>query len=216
MKGKQLMSLASTSSTTPLELARHPLFTGLGSAVLRPLLDGARLQRCQRGQTISGPGAGPGLHLLLRGGLWLYELTTDGRRLILDRIGPGGVDGLVGLAGMESTFSEAAEPSEVASIPVTLVRRIVVEQPTLRRNLLAITLDQLRQREAQLRRIATRNPDQRIADQLLALTRKEKGPEQQRASVWWAPRFSHEALPICWRFGGRRSRFTSSGCSSWA
>lgn len=183
---------SASSPAPPCALARHPLFDGLEAAALGPLLEEVRVRRCEVGEMVCRPGARPALHLLLSGRLCLYELTTDGRRIILDYLEAGGVDGLLEVAGMDGHFSVATEAAEVASIAPPILDRISECEPAFGFNLLTVAMRRLRRREEQLERLALRDPDQRIADQLLALAR-QSGNDAATAR-WWAPRLSHEAL----------------------
>lgn len=185
------MDVAS-STTRPIELSDHPVFAGLDPRRLSAPLAGVRPRQYQAGDTVAQPGGGPALHLLLTGRLCLYELTADGRRIILDYLEAGGVDGMLEVAGMRGHFAAAAAPSVVASIVPAVLDRIVEEEPGFGYNLLAVTVRRLERREAQLERLALRNPDQRIADQLLALA--EDCGNDPGATRWWVPRLSHEAL----------------------
>jgi CRP-like cAMP-binding protein len=179
-------------TTAPGPLLEHPLFAGLDAAAVGTLLRDVRIRRLRRGDAVDRPGVPPSLHVVVAGRLCLFELTTDGRRIILDYIGPGGVDGMLGLAGMESHFSVVVEAGEVASFSAAAVDRIAAADPGFGFNLLAIALGRLRRREEQLERIALRDPDQRIAGQLLALAAEcQDGAHSPR---WRVPRLSHEAL----------------------
>ena len=179
---------------TALDVARHPVLAGVAGATIEQLLAHVHVRHWRRGRTISAPYARPAVHLVLDGCIWMYALTTEGRRLILDRLSPGDVDGLMGLAGIDGHFSQAAEDSDVASIALTVVRRLAMGEPTFAANLFCIAVRRLQRRQDQLKRLTVRDPNQRIADQMLALARSDEGAGRSPERGWWAPRISHEAL----------------------
>lgn len=188
-----ITTTAAVDQVTPTELAGHPVFEGLAVAPLASALRDVRTRRREAGETVCGPGGRAALHLVLSGRLCLYEVTTDGRRVILDFLDAGGVDGMLELAGLGGHFSAAVEASHVASVPPPVLDRIAQVAPGFSFNLLKVTIRRLRRREDQLERLALRDPDQRIADQLLALA-EASGPSGQGAAPLSAPRVSHEAL----------------------
>ena len=73
---------------------------------------------------------------MLSGRLCLFDLTADGRRLILDYVEAGGFDGFLSVAGLRGHFSEAMTPSEVVSIGRSLLDQLVLLQPRLALNML--------------------------------------------------------------------------------
>lgn len=189
-------SVAAAASHDPEVWPRaldHPLFSGLDRERLAPVLDRVQPKRYEVGDVVGQPGSRwPALHLLLEGRLCVYELTPDGRRVILDYLDRGGADGLLDLAGLGGHFSAAASPSEVASIPPGVLDQVVELTPEVSFNLLSMTVRRLHRREGQLELLSLRDPDQRLAGQLLVLA-EESGVEVG-AATWSTPRLSHEAL----------------------
>jgi CRP-like cAMP-binding protein len=93
----------------------HPIFAGTRLEALKPLLADVKTRVFAAGDTVSRPDmAWPVMQLLLEGRLCLFELTHDGRRIILDYVDPGGVDGMV-MAGRRGHFAVALERSRVAA-----------------------------------------------------------------------------------------------------
>src|ERR671930_1346480 len=65
----------------------HPLFRGLDAGRLMPHLALVRVRTYSAGDLLASPDSRrPALNLVLSGRLCLFELTADGRRMILDFI----------------------------------------------------------------------------------------------------------------------------------
>jgi CRP-like cAMP-binding protein len=170
----------------------QPVFRNLPEGPLRPCLQQLGLREYAAGETVAEPGARrAALHLLLSGRLRVFEVTRAGRRIIFDLVEPGGVDGMLTLAGLLGHFTQAVVRSEVVSVPRQTFEDMVAVEPRLALNLLWITSRRLRRREDQLTRLTLRDTGQRIAAQLLALSGDLDGQGNEEASC---PRLSHEAL----------------------
>jgi CRP/FNR family cyclic AMP-dependent transcriptional regulator len=177
-----------TRAHVPLAaVIEHPLFEGVAVEPIRDLLVRARPCAYPAGDIVATPGSSAAIHLVLDGRLRLYELAPDGRRVIFDHVGAGGIDGLFGLAGGQSHFTEAVEDSLVAALPESLLRALVHAAPAIALNLLAALCHRLLRQEEQVERLTMRDPCQRLADQLLALA-------DQPDSRSCPGRLSHEAL----------------------
>jgi CRP/FNR family transcriptional regulator len=170
----------------------QPVFRNLAHETLRPCLQQLGVREYAAGEIVAEPAARrPALHLLLSGRLRVFEVTRAGRRIIFDLVEPGGVDGILTLAGLRGHFTQAVVRSAVVSVPRQTFEDMVTAEPRLALNLLWIMSRRLRRREDQLTRLTLRDTGQRIAAQLLALSGDRDGQEPGEASC---PRLSHEAL----------------------
>ncbi|MBO0682083.1 MAG: Crp/Fnr family transcriptional regulator [Candidatus Dormibacteraeota bacterium] len=168
----------------------HPVFEGTELDRLRPLLADVTSRVFAAGETVSRPETSvPVAQLLLEGRLCLFHLTREGRRVILDYIEPGGIDGMR-LAGRHGHFAVALQRSRVAALSPALIANLIHLDPQFAINLLREAGDRLRRREEHLERLVLRDPAQRLAGQLLALS-EDVAPRDGR---WVIPRVSHEAL----------------------
>lgn len=169
----------------------HALFQNLSRARLRPRVQALTLHRYAAGEIVSDPALRrSALHLLLSGRLRVYDVTGGGRRVIFDHIDPGGVDSMLTVAGLRGHFTEAVASSEVVTIPRPVVEEMLEAEPRLALNLLWTMSRRLRRHEDHLTRLALRDPDQRIAAQLLALADGDRDPR----GIATSPRLSHDAL----------------------
>jgi CRP/FNR family transcriptional regulator len=111
------------------------------------------------------------MYLLLDGRLRAFQLTAEGRKLILDIIQPGGFDGLLPMLGQRGHFTEAADDSVVASLEWELLEQLLASEPCIIRTLTELLARRLESREEQLESMVIRNPTRRLARQLSALAR---------------------------------------------
>jgi CRP/FNR family transcriptional regulator len=131
------------------------------------------------------------LHLMLSGRCQVSDVTSDGRRIILDYVQPGGMDGFLALAGLRGHFIEAVTPSDVVTIDRRTLDDMLQAEPRLAANLLWPMTRHLRRREDHVRRLIMRDPSQRLAAQLIELADLLGEPARSPATC---PRMSHEAL----------------------
>lgn len=172
---------------------QHPLFEGVEASRVLPLLSGVRPRDYRVGEIVCHPDLRrPGLLLLLYGRLCLFDLTSEGRRVILGYVEPGGVEGLLTLNGLPDHFAEAVAPSQAVSVSRPLLERLTEAEPKVATNLVALASRRLKRLEEQLQRLTLRDPSARLAGQLLALA--ETFANDEEAETWVGPRLSHEQL----------------------
>ncbi len=176
-----------------MRLTQHPAFDGLDPKNLRLDLVLIKTSTVQTGELLSGPGLRPvRLHFVLEGELACFQLTADGKRLLMEILEPGALDGLLMVAGLNGHFTEARKRSVVASLTSSEVSRLTSREPLFAANLLRLTLQRLEKREDQLDSLAHREPGRRLARQLLALGGYLG--EQENGRMVLRPRLSHQTL----------------------
>ncbi|MDQ6901229.1 MAG: Crp/Fnr family transcriptional regulator [Candidatus Dormibacteraeota bacterium] len=174
------------------QVLHHPLFEGTEPERLRALLGSLRRRNYAPGETVALPSSRrAALQLVLSGRLCLFDLTPDGRRVILDYVEPGGFDGVLAVAGLRGHFTEAISEAEVVSISRRFLDQLVLAEPRIAVNLLWTMSRRLQRREDQIERMSLRDPSQRLAGQLVALA---ENVGEQQGEWWFTPRLSHEAL----------------------
>lgn len=181
------------SKTERSLLLGHPLFDGVNADQLDALLTGIPIKEVPRGMLLNTPGIAPGLlHLLIRGRLRAFQVTADGRELLLELIQEGGFDGLLSVAGRRGHFTESDEDSAIASLSLPALERLIALEPRIASNLLQLIIDRLQSREVHLEVIALNDPSQSLARQLLALA--ETMGTRQGDLVELKPRITHQML----------------------
>ena len=181
------------ASTSRARLAEHPLLRGVLTERLDRILDGIAVKEVAKGQLLNTPGVTPGLlYLVLRGRLRAYQMTADGRELLLELIPAGGFDGLLSIAGRRGHFTGAEVDSEVASLALPTLERLIGLDPRIATNLLHLIVERLEGREEHLEAVVLHDPTQRLARQLVALG-ETLGSRQGRLVALQA-RITHQML----------------------
>lgn len=163
-------------------LLRHPIFRGAEVDALADVLGTVGTRWIAKSTTLASPGSGQrAVILVLEGQLRSFLLTPDGRRVILELVGPGGIDGLLPTVGLTGHFTEAVQRSLVATLSPVQFDRLIRADPTVAVNLVTTATRRLAVREYQLESMAVRDPGRRIAAQLLFLARTsgERDPGRQ-------------------------------------
>lgn len=169
----------------------HELFADMDQERLRSHLAPLRVRLYGAGDRVAEPGQRRGLLLVLSGRLRTFHNTWSGKRVIFEYIEPGGVDGILSVAGLEGHHTEAVMPSQVLTIGRRSLEEMLAVEPRLAVNLQRVTTVKLRRREEHISRMTMRDPTQRLAAQLLALAGAGYTP---RGRVVRTPRISHESL----------------------
>lgn len=174
-------------------LLRHPLLQDVRTERLERILDGIAIKDVPRGKLLNTPGVTPGLlYLVIRGRLRAFQVSPDGRELLLELIPEGGFDGLLSIAGRRGHFTQADSDSTVASLARPTLDRLIALEPQVATNLLGLIVERLEGREEHLEAMALHDPNQRLARQLLALG--ETLGRRQGGKVMLKPRITHQML----------------------
>lgn len=165
-------------------LATNGLFAGLSTSELRDLSDRLRRRRYAKGQEIVAQGdPANGLFVVETGRVKITLLTPDGRELVLEEFGPGGVFGETNLLDDEPQWAGAVAAED--SILLTLGRedfvRFLEERPRVAIVLLATLSRKLRHTTQLVQGVAFLDVPARLARALLDLSEargkaSESGP----------------------------------------
>jgi CRP-like cAMP-binding protein len=170
----------------------HPLLNGLPVNRLYALLGPIKPRTVSAGRPLHSPNTETGhLYLVLSGVLRAYEITSDGREILMEIIGPGGFDGILPARGLRGHFTEALSDARVLSLSRGQVDALLTDPPTAKR-LIELIVGRLKDREDQLRMLAIREPEQRLAALLLYLGQKLGKREGTEITI--AHRLTHQAL----------------------
>lgn len=147
--------------------------TGLDQPALQTVLAAARTRRISAKDNIT-TGGQPASHLFLvqSGRVRFYHLTKQGDVVLLARLGPGDVFGLVALLKTKSAYMATAEATSECALLAwehSVVRKLASRHPLLVENGLHIALGYVHTYIERHVALVTRTADERLAETLLKL-----------------------------------------------
>lgn len=148
---------------------QHPVLAGWDPVHVRSALGHPQPRVIPAGTRLHSPDQERGaVHLVFHGLLRAFEVTADGREVLIEIIGPGGFDGILAARGYRGHFTEAIEDSVVLSLTPAQVDALCGDAGAARR-LIDLLVARVERREEQVRLFAIREPDKRLAALLLQL-----------------------------------------------
>lgn len=111
------------------------------------------------------------LFLLKEGRVQLYRISPDGKKLVIDNIGPGAIFGEMALIGqgMHNTFAEATEECVLLVMSREDVEHMLVTKPKVALRIFEELGSRLKETESRLEEIAFKGIPARLASYLLQL-----------------------------------------------
>ena len=174
-------------------LAQNTIFRDLNAEEINELDRMITTITCLPGRVLYRPGeAGSALFLLKSGGVQLYHLSTDGRKLITETLQPGawfGVMPLIG-QGIHNSFAEASIESRIYVINKHDMVNLLMHKPAVTYGLLQVFGQRLARMEAQLTDAAFKSTPARLATLLLQLAL----PQSNGTKACVVEGLSHEEL----------------------
>lgn len=119
------------------------------------------------------------LFVLKRGRVQIYRLTPEGRKLVLDTLGPGTIFGEMALVGqhMHSSYAEAVDDVTLCVMSRIDLERVLTEKPRVALRLLDVLGGRMRLLESQLEGIAFKSVPARLAGVLIDLAARAGSTE---------------------------------------
>jgi CRP-like cAMP-binding protein len=157
-------------------LTNIDLFRDLTGRELEDLDRITTMSAVQRGKVFFRPEEmGEVLFLLKKGHVQLYRISPDGKKLILDTVGPGTIFGEMSLIGqrMYNTFAEAVEDCLICVMSRPDVERLILDQPKVSLRIMEIMGRRLRGAETRLEDMAFKGVPARLASLLLRLSSEQ-------------------------------------------
>jgi len=114
---------------------------------------------------------GERLFLLRTGRVQLYRISPEGKKLVIATLGPGALFGEMALLGqqMHNAFAEAMEDCSIMVMSRADLERLMLNDATIGRRILALTRKRLSDAEARLEDMAFKGIPARLASLLLRL-----------------------------------------------
>jgi len=157
-------------------LTNIDLFRDLTGRELEDLDRITTMSAVQKGKVFFQPDEmGEVLFLLKKGHVQLYRISPDGKKLILDTVGPGTIFGEMSLIGqrMYNTFAEAVEDCLICVMSRPDVERLILDQPKVSLRIMEIMGRRLRGAETSLEDMAFKGVPARLASLLLRLSSEQ-------------------------------------------
>jgi CRP-like cAMP-binding protein len=154
--------------------AAVPIFAGVAEADLARLFDVATPLSLQKDQAVFARGDAAGsLYLILSGAVRMSTLAASGKRITVEIFQRDEVFGEIAAIddGVRTADATAMEPASLIAIPVTAFRGVLAVSAPLANNLLRMTTARLRRTYALLEDASLRSIEQRLAKQVLYLTK---------------------------------------------
>jgi len=160
-------------------LSSIEIFADLSDERLQWITDTTRMFTTTRGAIIYTPGeTGEVLFLLKRGLVRLYEISPEGKRLVMGTLAPGAFFGDMPLLGqaMNGTFAEAARDCLICAMGQGDVEALLLEEPKVALRLLGVIGRRLHEQRTVLAEVVFKSVPGRVAALLLRLA-QETGSE---------------------------------------
>lgn len=148
------------------------LFRDLSPRDLAELERVTTLTAVPRGRVFYRPeDPGERLFLLRQGRVQLYRISPEGKKLVIATLGPGALFGEMALLGqqMHNAFAEAMEDCSIMVMSRADLERLILNDATIGRRILALTHKRLSDAEARLEDMAFKGIPARLASLLLRL-----------------------------------------------
>ncbi|MFC2029100.1 Crp/Fnr family transcriptional regulator [Chloroflexota bacterium] len=130
------------------------------------------MSSCRKGKILYMPeDTSEVLFLLKKGRIQLYRISPDGKKLVIDTIGPGAVFGEMALIGqgMHNTFAEAIEECILCVMSRDELERLLVTKPKVALRIFETLGRRLKEAELRLEEIAFKGIPARLSSLLLLL-----------------------------------------------
>ena len=155
---------------------RLPGFAGLSDADLAAIGHATTLTHCVRGQQILSPDDPPDrIHIVRKGRVRVYRMTSEGKQLTLDIVEKGTILGDMGLLGQDplpEAYAEAIDDAVICTITPDELRELIVRFPVIGVNIIHHLSRRLQAAERELEAMAYQRVDQRLARKLLDLAQR--------------------------------------------
>lgn len=153
-------------------LSSIEIFSALPEERLEAIQEATTMFTCARGAVIYEPGeTGEVLFLLKRGLVQLYNLSPDGKKLVVGSLGPGAFFGDMPLLGqnMYGTFAEASRECLICAMGQEDVEALLLSEPQVALSIVHVLGRQLTEQRTVLAEMVFKSVPGRAAALLLRL-----------------------------------------------
>jgi len=157
-------------------LSNIEIFQDLSTNELEQMDRQITMSSCEPGRIFYMPeDTGEVLFLLKKGRVQLYRISPNGKKLVVETLGPGTIFGEMSLVGqgMHNTFAEAVDECLLCVMSRADVERLMREKPSVAFRFVEALGDRLSSVETRLEEIAFKSIPARLASLLLRLADEE-------------------------------------------
>ncbi|MCI0390919.1 MAG: Crp/Fnr family transcriptional regulator [Acidobacteria bacterium] len=186
--GTPTCELAASAGSFPTEeesrnkiayLSAMRIFRDLSKEEMNLIVSSTVMTTAVRGQLIYVPGeTGEAIFLLKKGSVHIYRLSLEGRKLIIQTVGPMTFFGEMAIVGqsMQNHFAEAAEDCLVCCMGKADVERLILSKPQVAIRMMDEIGQRLHDSQERLSDSVFKGTPARIASLLLHLSSQGKQP----------------------------------------
>jgi CRP-like cAMP-binding protein len=169
-----------------LEGMQQLMETTFGKNTLETFVEDRNINTYKRKQTIYSEGNHPNrLYYVMKGKIKAYKSNEDGKELVTELYSPGDFVGYVAL--LEGTVykdtTEALEESELAVIPKEDFEVLINTNPEVAKKFIQLLAKNISSKEDQLLGLAYNSLRKKVADAIITLQKKYKGPKNENFTI---------------------------------
>lgn len=173
-------------------LKRFPLFDGMPEGEIKKLAKFLDERQVNKMQIIFDPEDQDKAFFIKKGLVEVYALTEDGKKVILETLGPGSFFAAVGSRGDQANFLEASEEAFICVTTKERLFQMISSEPNLARQVVEDLISQLLEAREQSSILATGSVREKLSYVLHRLARKYGRSRGARVKI--EKRFTHEDL----------------------
>ena len=177
MKSKNLTNLKTATGSKQLMkltlISKLDIFRDLSDEEVEQVEAMVRMIDCKAGHVFFSPDEKVEvLYMLKKGKVQIYTINQDGRRLIIDTLGPGTFFGEMSLTAqsMQESFAEAIEDSLICVLGRSDIEALIMYKPIVAIRLLDIVSQRLRLTRLRLEETVLQSATIRVCSTLLRLS----------------------------------------------
>lgn len=173
-------------------LKKFPLFEGLSEEEINDLAQFLDEREVRKMQIIFEPEDQDKVFFIKRGLVEVYYITKDGKKVVLETLGPGSFFAAIGTEKEQNHFLEATEDTFICVTTKDRLFGMIAEEPRLTKQIIEGLLGQLLEVREQAVVLATGSVRDRLSHLLQQLTRKYGASRGSKVRI--EKRFTHEDL----------------------
>ena len=160
-------------------LSMVDIFQDLDRSELKEIEQATAMTTCAAGKIFYSPNqVGEVMFIVKKGKVQIYRMSSEGRKLVIETLGPGTIFGEMSLigAGLYDAFAEAMEDSLICIMNRRDIEKLILTKPKIAVRLLDVMGQRLRESEQRLEQTLFHEVPNQLAALLLRL-RSENGSD---------------------------------------